>query len=267
MRLDHRVVALTGGSAGIGRAVAERAAAEGAAVVLSARRADRLDEAAAGIIAAGGRALVVPGDVTRPDDMDALVARGVQVFGRLDAIVCNAGIGYQGSLEETPPDVMRRIVDVNLLGTLYAARAAMRQFHRQGSGHIVVISSMAGRRGIAGTAVYGASKAAQIALVESLRAEFDGTPFHASVVYPVSVPTEFREAIQRDFGVQVSGGGPQQSADEVARAVVDCLVSPKPEVYPHRAARGLAILAVLAPAWTDRFVKRFARRRESEREP
>ena len=106
-RTLDKVVAITGASAGIGRAVAERAAAEGAAVVLSARRADLLNEVAAGITARGGRALAVPGDVTSEADMRDLVARAVGVFGRLDVMICNAGIGYHDSFADTPTDVMR----------------------------------------------------------------------------------------------------------------------------------------------------------------
>ncbi len=191
--MHGRVVAITGASAGIGRATAEHCAAEGAAVVLSARRADRLEEIVRAIASRGGRALAVPGDVTREDDMDALVARAVEAFGAIDVMVCNAGIGYHGPLDETPPAAMRRIVDVNLMGTLYAAASAMRAFRRQGRGHIIAVSSIVGRRGVGGSGIYAATKAAQLAFIESLRAEFVGTPFRASVIFPVVTDTEFHD--------------------------------------------------------------------------
>ncbi|MFI5178715.1 MAG: SDR family NAD(P)-dependent oxidoreductase [Vicinamibacterales bacterium] len=261
-RLADRVVVITGASAGIGRATAERCAAEGAAVVLSARRVDRLHEIVAAIIAAGGRALAVPGDVTREADMDALVARAVDAFGRLDVMICNAGIGYHGPLDETPPGAMRRLVDVNLMGTLYAAHAAMRAFRRQGRGHIIAVSSIVGRRGVGGSSVYAATKAGQLAFIESLRAEFVGTPFRASVVFPVVTTTEFHETIARDFGHEVSGSGPRQSADHVAKTIANCIVSPKAEVYPFPKAWWLAVLSVLAPAQADRVVQKFGRRRK-----
>jgi len=260
-RLSGRVVAITGASAGIGRATAERCAAEGAAVVLSARRVDRLNAIVATIASAGGRALAVSGDVTHEEDMQALVARAVDAFGRLDVIVCNAGIGYHGPLDDTPPEVMRRLVDVNLMGTLYAAHAAMRFFRRQGHGHIIAVSSIVGRRGVGGSSVYAATKAAQLAFIESLRAEFVGTPFRASVVFPVVTTTEFHETIARDFGHAVSGAGPRQSADHVAKSIADCIVSPKAEVYPFPKAWWLAVLSVLAPAQADRVVQKFGRRR------
>jgi NADP-dependent 3-hydroxy acid dehydrogenase YdfG len=260
--LSGRVVAITGASAGIGRATAEHCAAEGAAVVLSARRADRLEEIVRAIASRGGRALAVPGDVTREDDMDALVARAVEAFGSIDVMVCNAGIGYHGPLDETPPAAMRRIVDVNLMGTLYAAASAMRAFRRQGHGHIIAVSSIVGRRGVGGSGIYAATKAAQLAFIESLRAEFVGTPFRASVIFPVVTVTEFHETIARDFGYAVSGTGPRQTAEQVAGAIVDCIVSPRAEVYPLRKAWWLAVLSVIAPAQADKVVQKFARRRK-----
>lgn len=259
-RLSGKVVAITGASAGIGRATAARAAREGATVVMLARRADKLETLADEIRAARGTALAVAGDVAEAADLESLVTRAVDAFGRLDVMVCNAGIGYHGSLDDTPPDVMRRLVDVNLLGTLYAARAALPVMRRQGSGHIIAVSSIAGRRGIGGSSVYSATKAAQIGFIEGLRAEFSGTKLRASVIYPVSTRTEFHEAIARDFGHIVKGKGPKQSADRVAQAIVECMVNPRAEVYPFGQAKWLAVLSVVAPAQADKIVKRFSRR-------
>jgi short-subunit dehydrogenase len=156
---------------------------------------------------------------------------------------------------------MRRVVEVNLMGTLYAARAALIVMRRQGHGHLIAVSSIAGRRGIGGSSVYSATKAAQSGLIEALRAEFAGTPLYASVVYPVSTVTEFHDAIARDFGHAISGKGPRQSAARVARAIIHCVASPRAEVYPYVHAKWLAVLAVVAPTLADRVVKRFGRRR------
>ena len=220
-RLNGRVVAITGASAGIGRATAEHLAREGAAVVLSARRADRLDELAKSIQARGGRALAVPADVTSEDDMRTLAARAVDEFGRLDVMICNAGIGFHDAFARTPSSVMRRLIDVNLLGTLYAAQAALPVFQAQRSGHIIAVSSIVGRRGTAGSSVYAATKAAQIGFIEGLRAEFAGTNMHASLVYPVGTATEFHDAIRLNYGQTVGPVGPRQPADVVARAIVE----------------------------------------------
>src|SRR6266508_927023 len=116
-----RVIAITGASAGIGRATAVRLAREGDTIAISARRGDRLADVADDIRAAGGQALAVVGDVTREDDMNALVGRSVDRFGRLDVMMCNAGFGIAGAIDDISPEQMRALVDVNFMGTYYAA--------------------------------------------------------------------------------------------------------------------------------------------------
>jgi NADP-dependent 3-hydroxy acid dehydrogenase YdfG len=263
-RLANRVVVITGASSGIGRATAMRAAREGAAVVVSARRADRLRELAEAIAAAGGRATAVAGDVTNPDDMRRLVARAVESYGRLDVMIANAGIGYHGTLDQATPDDMRRVVEVNLLGAMYTVRAALEAFRRQGRGHVIAVASFAGKRGIGGTGVYGATKAGVINLIESLRAEFVGTDLQASVILPVSVETGFRSTIARDFGWVADGAGPKQDVETVAGHIVDCIVRPQAEVYTHRKSWYVAVMNAIAPARTDRFMQRFTRRATRE---
>lgn len=257
------VVAITGASSGIGRATAELLAARGHPVALLARRAGRLAAVTDAITAAGGQAVGVTGDVAREVDVRRFVAATLEVFGRLDVMVCNAGLGYHGALDDTPGEVMRRLVDVNVLGTLYAAEAALQVFRTQGTGHIIAVSSIVGRRGVPGASLYAATKAAQAGFIEALRAEFAGTPLRASIVYPVSVDTEFREAQRRDYGREVRGHGPRQSAEAVARRIARCIDAPRAEVYPYPAARALAVLNVLAPAFTDRLTRRFGRRVEA----
>jgi short-subunit dehydrogenase len=229
---------------------------------MCARRAELLDEVAAAITAEGGRALAVRADVTSEPDMRRLVERTVERFDRLDVMICNAGIGFHDAFDRTPSDVMRRLVDVNLMGTFYAAHAALEVFIPQNAGHIIAVSSIVGRRGIAGSAVYAATKFAQVGFIESLRAEFLGTNLHASLVYPVSTETEFHEALRRDFGRLVHPRGPRQSADDVARAIVECVVSPRAEVYPLRKAWWLSVLSVVAPATVDRVVQKWSRQVE-----
>jgi NADP-dependent 3-hydroxy acid dehydrogenase YdfG len=262
-RLASRVVAITGASAGIGRATADACADEGAAIAAFARRGDRLDTLVSSLHARGVRAIAVAGDVAREPDAQRFVSDTIAAFGRLDVMICNAGIGYHGAIDDTPPEVMRRLVDVNLLGTLYTARAAVAIFRRQQSGHLIAVSSISGRRGVGGSSVYSATKAAQIAFIEALRTDFAGTPIQASVILPVRTETEFREAMTRDFGHTVRGRGPRQSAEHVARRIVDCIVSPRAEVYPYPLARWLSVINVVAPATTDRVMRRFKRERTS----
>jgi NAD(P)-dependent dehydrogenase (short-subunit alcohol dehydrogenase family) len=261
MSLNGRVAAITGASSGIGLACAQHLAREGVAVVLGARRLPLLESAARAIVQGGGRAAIVCMDVTREEDIHALTATATREFGRLDVMVCNAGFGYYGPADETPGDVMQRMMDVNYMGTFYGARAALPIFRRQNSGHLIFISSIVGRRGIPFMGGYSATKAAQAGLAESLRAEFEGTPIHMSCVYPISTPTEFIDAMARDYGHRIRGLGPKQTVDDVARAIVACVKRPRPEVYPYAASRGLTVLNALAPRFTDRFVRRFGRHR------
>lgn len=263
MDLHGRTAAITGASSGIGLACAEQLARAGVNVTLGARRTGQLEAAVARIRAAGGQAEAVTMDVTREADVERLVARAREAFGGLDIMICNAGFGYYGTVEDTPGEVMRRLMDVNFMGSFYGARAALPVFRAQQRGHLILVSSIAGRRGISQMSGYSATKAAQTAFAESLRTEFAGSAIHVSAVFPVSTDTEFRPAMERDYGQAVAGLGPKQSMEDVARAIVACVRRPRGEVYPYGMSRALTILNAVAPAFTDRFVARFGRRRTS----
>jgi NAD(P)-dependent dehydrogenase (short-subunit alcohol dehydrogenase family) len=263
MVLEGRVAVITGASSGIGLACAKHLAREGVAVVLGARRLSLLEATALQIRADGGRAAILQMDVTREADVQALVELATREFGRLDIMICNAGFGYYGPIDETPPDVMQRMMDVNYMGTFYGARAALPIFRKQNSGHLLFMSSIVGRRGIPFMGGYTATKAAQAGLAESLRAEFVGTPIHVTCVYPISTPTEFIDTMARDYGYKIRGLGPKQSVDDVARAIVRCVRRPGPELYPKPISRGLTVLNALAPGFTDWFVRRYGRQRDA----
>src|SRR5258705_1985293 len=215
-----RVVAITGASAGIGRATALRLARDGAAVVVCARRADRLNQVAAEIVAAGGQALPVVADVRSGADMETLVARALERFGRLDVMMCNAGFGIAGAIDEVAPEQMQKLMDVNYTGTYHATRAALAVFRRQQSGHLIIVSSIVGQRGVPYMGAYAATKFAQVSLAECLRAELRGTHIHVTVVFPVSTETEFFDVMSLETGVAVThAGGARQPVQTVADAV------------------------------------------------
>jgi NADP-dependent 3-hydroxy acid dehydrogenase YdfG len=256
-----RVVAITGASAGIGRATALRLARDGAALVICARRADRLHQVAAEITAAGGQALALVADVTSDADMQAFVASAVEHFGRLDVMMCNAGFGIAGAIDDITPDQMQRVMDVNYFGTYYAARAALPVFRRQGTGHLIIVSSIVGRRGVPYMGAYAATKFAQVGLAECLRSELAGSAIHVSVVYPVSTETEFFDVMCRETGTSVTrASGPRQDVSTVAEAIAHAIARPVPDVYPHFTSRALVVLNAVAPGLCDRIVQRFGRK-------
>jgi NAD(P)-dependent dehydrogenase (short-subunit alcohol dehydrogenase family) len=255
----RRVIAITGASSGIGRATALRFARDGASVAICARRRDRLDVVADEIVRAGGRSLAVVADVTRDADMDGFVAQTISRWGQLDVMICNAGYGLYGTIDTIPTEQMRTVMDVNYFGTCNAARSALPVFRRQQHGHLIIVSSIVGKRGVPYVGAYAATKFAQAGLAECLRAEFAGTPIHVSIVYPASTETEFFEVMKRHSGFATRARGPRQSADVVADAIARTVDRPVPEVYPLRKARGLAILTAIAPGFCDRLVKRWGR--------
>jgi NADP-dependent 3-hydroxy acid dehydrogenase YdfG len=253
------VIAITGASAGIGRATALRFARDGAAVAICARRADRLEEVASDIRRAGGRALAVPADVTREPDMAAFVDQTVAAFGRLDVMMCNAGYGLYGEIDRVTVEQMRAVMDVNYHGTFLAARAALPVFRRQQSGHLIITSSIVGQRGVPFMGPYSATKFAQVGLAECLRAELAGSPIHVSVVYPISTETEFFAEMTRKSGFATRAHGPRQTAEQVADAIAGAVRKPVPEIYPHRLSKALAVLNAIAPGFCDRLTKRWGR--------
>jgi len=255
------VIAITGASAGIGRATAIRLARDGAAIAICARRREPLDAAAAAISAAGGQALAVIADVTSEADMARFVDETVAQFGRLDVMMCNAGFGVAGAIDDVTPEQMRKLIDVNYMGTFYAARSALAVFRRQGAGHLIVVSSIVGKRGVPYMSAYAATKFAQVGMAECLRAEVAGSPIHVSVVYPVSTDTEFFDVMSRETGTAVTRAfGPRQDATVVADAIARAIARPVAEIYPHRNSRALVWLNALAPGICDRIVKRFGRK-------
>jgi dehydrogenase/reductase SDR family protein 7B len=193
--------------------------------------------------------------------MTMFVAKTVERFGRLDVMMCNAGFGIYGAIDDITADQMRKLMDINYFGTFYAARAALPIFRRQGNGHVVIVSSIVGKRGVPYMGAYSATKFAQVGMAECLRAELYGTDIHVSLVYPISTATEFTDVMTRETGGDVSSSmGPWQSVEHVADAVARAIEHPVPEVYPHFQSRALVVLNAIAPGFCDRIVQKFGRK-------
>ena len=188
--LSGRVAAVTGASSGIGEATALALARAGAAVALGARRVDRLEALAARIEEAGGRAIAVECDVADEASANAFIAATVEQLGGLDILVNNAGVMLLGPIEGADTDEWRRMMDVNVLGLLYCTQAALPHLRESGHGHIVNVSSVAGRTASAFVGVYNATKWAVTGFSEALRQEAAMSKIRVTCVEPGMVETE-----------------------------------------------------------------------------
>jgi 3-oxoacyl-[acyl-carrier protein] reductase len=223
-QLSGKVALVTGASQGAGRAIALRLAREGTAVALVARGAERLDRVAREIEVAGGRVLATPADVADPDAIGKAVEAAETRFGGLDILVNNAGISLAGPSDGYPIENWRRVLDTNLTGAFVASRAAYGALKRRGGGHIISISSGAGRQGYPRMAAYCASKFGLIGLMQSLAAEWGPDRIKVSTILPGSILTDFggRSAADRAR----DDGRKYIQPEDVADAVVYLVTQP-----------------------------------------
>lgn len=223
-------MAITGASSGIGEATALACARAGAAVSLAARREDRIAELAAKIEAEGGRAIAITTDVADEAQARAFVTQTNERLGRVDALVNNAGVMLLGPVEGAPLDEWRTMIDVNVLGLLYCTHAAVPIMLEQGSGHIVNVSSVAGRVASAGSGVYNLTKFGVGAFSESLRQEVTSRGVRVTLIEPGAVSTELqghnRPEIQEGIRDFLSTMTPLH-ADDIASAVLYALGQPQ----------------------------------------
>ena len=198
-RLKNKVAIVTGASSGIGKAIALRFGAEGAHVVVTARRMARCEQTVAQIVKEGGEAWAIQTDVRDERQVERLIEQTVAYYGRLDILVNNAGIVAGGRLAETTTPSFDEVMNVNVRGTFFCCRAGFRQMKQQGGGLIINMSSVAGVQAWAGTGAYSASKHGIMALTKSLADE--GRPHHikVSAICPGAVADELVDASSEDI--------------------------------------------------------------------
>ena len=233
-RLDGKVAVVTGASTGIGRAVAAELLGRGADVVIAARSQERLDEAAAAL---GPGCAAVVADVTRPDDVRALVDGTLQSHGAIDILVANAGVYVGGDLWESDPEALDGLLTTNVNGVVRTVREVLPHLLERGEGDILVTSSVSGHQAIHWEPVYSASKHALQAFVHTLRRQLIGSGVRVGAIAPgvvlndlwgVSDPAEIAAKVARGEGIR---------SEDVADAVAYMLTRPR-----HVTIRDLVIL-------------------------
>jgi NADP-dependent 3-hydroxy acid dehydrogenase YdfG len=193
--IKGKVVVITGASSGIGESTAKFLAEQGAKVVLGARRSKRIDEVAKEISANGGKAIGLATDVTKRAEVEALIQRAVEGFGRVDVLINNAGIMPIAPIDALKVDEWDRQIDVNIKGLLYGVAAALPHMQKQKSGHIINIASVFGIKMFApGGVVYCSTKAAVRALTEGLRMELHSQNIRCTMISPGATATELSES-------------------------------------------------------------------------
>jgi len=228
--IEGKVVVITGASSGLGEEAARHLAEQGATVVLGARRADRINELAVQINAAGGKALALQTDVTDPAQVQALVDAAVAQFGRIDVMLNNAGLMPHSPLDRREIDDWNREIDVNIKGVLYGIAAALPYMERQKSGHIINTSSVAGHKVGVNNAVYSATKHAVRVISEGLRQEVKPYGLRTTIISPGAVATELVESITEPdvkAGIQSFYDENAISPDSFARCVAFAISQPE----------------------------------------
>jgi len=201
-------------------------------------------------------------DLRQKDHVRKVVHATRDQFGRIDVLINNAAFGFYGSVENTPTDVVREIFDLNFESPLFACQLVIPIMRAQGGGHIINVSSVAGKRGLPLSGIYCATKFALNGISEALRVETQDSGIDISIVNPAATATEFGDNVRLgDVTAKFKAMGHIQSANEVATAIVRCIKKPKAEVYPYGLSRLLVWGNAVAPSLIDKIMSRFFRER------
>ncbi len=251
--VEEQVVALMGASSGIGRESALRFARRGAKVVVSARGEEGLASLVDEIRREGGQATAVVADTSDFEQVKAVADRAVEEYGRLDTWVHLAAVGLFATFEQTTPEEFARVIDVNLMGQVYGAMAALPHLKREGGGALIHISSVEAKRSFPFHSAYGASKHGMDGFLEALRVELkhEGWPISVTQVLPGTINTPFFDKGRSKIGVKPVGIPPIYEPETVANVIVYAAENPARDLVSGGAARALILNQRLSPRMLD----------------
>jgi NAD(P)-dependent dehydrogenase (short-subunit alcohol dehydrogenase family) len=251
--VEEQVVALMGASSGIGRETALRFAKRGAKVVITARGEQGLDSLVDEIRADGGEAVAVPADTSDFEQVEAVAERAVEEYGRIDTWVHLAAVGLFATFEQTTPEEFERVIDVNLMGQVYGAMAALPHLKREGRGALIHISSVEAKRSFPFHSAYGASKHGIDGFLEALRVELkhEGWPISVTQVMPGTINTPFFDKGRTKLGVKPVGIPPIYEPETVANIILYAAENPARDLVSGRATQAMIINQRLSPRMLD----------------
>ena len=265
---NGKIVVLTGASSGFGKGAALRFAQEGAGMALAARRNQELDKVARECEELGGRAIAVPTDVSDQDEVERLGQLAIAEFGRIDVWVNNAGAGAIGRFEDIPLEDHVRVIETDLLGTLYGSYFAMRQFRRQNSGILINISSVIGKVPAPYFSSYAAAKHGVVGLSASLRQELQEEKvdtIHVCTVMPTTFDPPFFEHAAQYTGKEASPIPPTYDPKEVVDVIVRLASDPEDEVSVGTAAKVFNFAHHFFPGLVESMMARQTHKSEFEK--
>jgi NAD(P)-dependent dehydrogenase (short-subunit alcohol dehydrogenase family) len=251
--VEEQVVALMGASSGIGREAALRFAKQGAKVVVSARGEEGLDSLAEEIRREGGEGTPMVADTSDFEQVKAVADRAVEEYGRLDTWVHLAAVGLFATFEQTTPEEFERVIDVNLMGQVYGAMAALPHLKREGRGALIHISSVEAKRSLPFHSAYGASKHGIDGFLEALRVELkhEGWPISVTQVMPGTINTPFFDKGRTKLGVKPVGVPPIYEPETVANIILYAAENPVRDLVSGGAAQALILNQRLSPRVLD----------------
>jgi short-subunit dehydrogenase len=257
-QLQGRTALVTGATGGIGGQIARRLAAEGMDLALSGRREEQLTKLVAELSAQGAKAVAVPADLADLSQIDPLIERSEAALGEIDLLVNNAGIEITSAFTRISREELSTMVDVNLTAPMLLAHRVVPGMLERRRGHVVFVSSLAGKIGPAYNEPYAATKAGLVGLNQSLRAEYRGAPIGFSVVCPGFTAGEGMYQRMKDDGVGSNRVLGETTLEKVADGVVEAVRHDRPEVVESGSpVRPLLALGQLSPRLSEYMLERF----------